>query len=142
MSVGVPCITLVEVGLGEYGYLFLACRFHEDLSITNDDLVTRFSDDALDVMLLVVGRWTKDDNVTSYGISQEVSELVDDDVLAIFQRREHRVSFYLKGGDEECSNGDDHSHDDDDVEGDVEEMPKDASLFHHSRHTLLQPTQN
>ena len=97
MNEGVPGVMVVEVGLGKKLRFLCAGDFQKHLAIANGNGIPGQSNDTFHVVLLVVDRRAKYDDISALGVSEEVSELVDDDVLLMLKRIEHGVAFYLEG---------------------------------------------
>ena len=126
VSIGTAGILAIEVWLMELDLLCRSFPGQVHQATANRDVVSSNADHAFDVVLLLLIWGSKDDDVSSCGFAQMIREFVDDDVLLVLERINHGAPLYLKWRYEERTNRDDNRHNDDDIEGNIEQVEDEA----------------
>src|SRR3989344_4232859 len=120
-------------------FCFARCRSEENLAIADAHLVARNSDDSLHVVLTAVRRRAEDDDVASLGFARDIADLIDDDVLFILKRGDHRISLYLERGNHKGADHSDNDHDNNDVEENIENVIESAPVGMPGTQSFLLP---
>ena len=137
MTERVPQITRVQVlRFLQLVSLVVTGGFDEHESVLDGHGIAGHADDAFYVVLLpVIGR-AEHHNVPARGFPKKVRELIDDDVLLVVERIDHRTALHLERRDEECADGRHDRNDHDDIEENVEEViPESVLLELHPGHS-------
>src|SRR3989344_871582 len=130
-------VPLIQIDFRKFGLTL--CSSQEHLAVADGHLVARNSDDSLHVVLTAVCRRAEDDDVASLGFARDIADLIDDDVLIILKRGDHRISLYLERGNHKGADHSDNDHDNNDVEENIENVIESAPVGMPGTQSFLLP---
>lgn len=121
-------ISLIQVRLFK---LDLLVTFEKKyIASTNDNLIPGQTNNALHVVFAIRIRRTKNDHIPPPRFPQEVPNFIDDDVLIVFESRNHGIPFDLKRRDDKCPDDRHHCDDNDDIQEDIKDVVPKAVPVH------------